>query len=219
MSLQLATSQPRTFTLVDDNTAMDARADARIAALTPDIADARIIAKGAPIPAIGQMFQPYGEGNNASVAATLNLALAGVFIPRKAMTVDQVQLEVTAAGAAGAVVRIGLYADNGGAKPGARIVDNGTVITTGIGVQTLAVNWVLAALDPVWIVCVSQVAVCSLRVCPLTMTPELHMGRTAGVPGDDFIGLTMAAVAGALPTPFVEDNSARPVKLLLRRSA
>jgi hypothetical protein len=58
-------------------------------------------------------------------------------------------------GAAGSVIRFGIYADNGSGYPGARIIDCGTAASTGTGVISVTTS---IALTPglVWLTCVAQ---------------------------------------------------------------
>jgi hypothetical protein len=62
------------------------------------------------------------------------LRVMPVIIPNR-VTLSTLGLEVTAAGAAGAVLRIGIYADNGSNFPGALIADAGTIDGTVVGVS------------------------------------------------------------------------------------
>jgi hypothetical protein len=70
-------------------------------------------------------------------AGTVNVLRAIPFIVQKTMTVDQMAINVTTAGAGGTgMARVGIYADNGNNYPGVLIVDAGAAVTTATGVKT-----------------------------------------------------------------------------------
>lgn len=172
-----------------------------------------------PIPDVGQSFFPYGPGGSASVGATLDSLIAGSMIFSRNLSVDQFTLEVTAAGTVGAVVRVGLYADNGAGKPGALIADNGTVDATVAAEKPLAVAWDFVADTVYWIAVVSQIAACSLRLTGVDMSPTIPVNRVGMTLANNATGYQMGGVPGALPAIYAESAVSRPAKVLLKRSA
>lgn len=74
------------------------------------------------------------------------LRLTPKFIP-VAVRIDRLGVEVTSAGEAGSVVRLGVYADDGTMRPGALVVDGGTVDGTSATAQSVTVD---VALERGW---------------------------------------------------------------------
>ena len=123
-----------------------------------------------------------------------------------AITIDRIAIEVTGAGTAGSVCRLGLYSDDGG-KPGALLVDAGTVDTTTTGVKEVTVSQVLSA-GRVWLAAVQQGAPATLATVRTTLS-SLWIGNSSasnvlGTPGN---GLLVTGVTGALPSPFPAGSS------------
>lgn len=87
----------------------------------------------------GRFYRP--NWNIASAASWAGAGVAsGAYVPwlaRRTGTIDRAGVNVTTAGAAGSVFRLGLFADANGI-PGARIVDWGTVPSTAVGVSFLS---------------------------------------------------------------------------------
>ena len=124
----------------------------------------------------------------------------------RSCTLDRFGIEIGTAGAAGSVVRLGLYADAGG-RPGALISELGTVNTaSGDRVATLAVSEAVTA-GIVWAAICLQGAAAGqptlyVTSAPAPLTP-LPGGNVAGVPS---IGSSpppclvhLGAISGALP--------------------
>lgn len=53
---------------------------------------------------------------------------------------DRISLEVTSAGTAGATINLGIYADDGFGRPGARLIDAGAVAGDSTGVKLIAIS-------------------------------------------------------------------------------
>lgn len=80
---------------------------------------------------------------------------ATYFVASRSTNLTGLAVNVTTAGSAGAVQRLGARADNAG-RPGALIVDLGTVDATTTGVKTIAASIAVAAGVPIWIVSAAQ---------------------------------------------------------------
>lgn len=144
---------------------------------------------------------PYNSRSTA--ALTLNELRLTPLIISETTTFDRIAAEVTTAGAAGSVVRLGVYADDGTGFPGALVLDAGTINGTSVGAQALTIS---LTLDPglYWIGAVAQTATATMR----TFNPG---GLPYGLPS--FVGASYApnsfvvayvqtGVTGALPSNF-----------------
>jgi hypothetical protein len=106
-------------------------------------------------PMVGQTFGPHwapGAWHHANIAAATSVTGAMItgtiyFIPIYAArnaTLDRVRFEVTVAGSADLVVRLGLYAyDLATGRPGALLATLGSVSNPGVGVHDVTINQAL----------------------------------------------------------------------------
>lgn len=134
--------------------------------------------------------------------------------------VDRIACEVTSAGTTGAVVRLGIYEDNGENNPGALLVDAGTVDATTTGVKELTIS---QTLEPglYWLVAVNQGT-------PST-TPVLRYAASQAVPflTDEVVNFTSPSthcvvsntMTGALPDPFGSSTRGTNPMLVALRTA
>lgn len=91
----------------------------------------------------------FGTSGASNGAMRLHL----IYIPATT-TFDRIACEVTSAGSAGSVTRLGIYNNDNGA-PGSLVLDAGTVATTSTGVQTITINQQLTR-KWYWLAAVSQ---------------------------------------------------------------
>lgn len=122
-----------------------------------------------------------------------------LWVPRS-LSVDRIGIEVvTTPGSVGALIRLGIYSDDGNGFPGAVLLDAGTVDPTSTGVKELTIN---QALTPglYWLTAVVQGAPVTTPVMRTTTSGQLQVGGESGTT----ISATNAAyqktgVTGALP--------------------
>lgn len=137
-------------------------------------------------------------------------------------TYDRLGVEVTVVGTAGALYRMGIYADTGDVFPGALVVDGGTVdVTPSTGVKQVTINTTIAA-GLYWLAAVSQGGAAT----PATVryASPLSDGSIGNVTISAFTfplrGLSLAGVTGALPgTGATAVNEGTPTITAIRRSA
>jgi len=86
--------------------------------------------------AAGDWIQPPGAISGTYVGANNTMYVTPIYIA-PGRSIANFSTNVFTAGAAGAVLRFGIYADNNGV-PGALIVDAGTVVTTSTGTVSIA---------------------------------------------------------------------------------
>ena len=103
-------------------------------------------------------------------------------------------------GAASTTVRLGIYADNSG-RPGALIVDAGTVSTATTGEKIASITQTLSG--SIWLAAVSQVGTPTLAGTNVNtlMGPDIGIDAYDGTPLG-VQGYTTSSVAGALPSPW-----------------
>lgn len=82
--------------------------------------------------------------DTGTAAATVNTLDMIPFYVAAPLTYDRIAISVTAAGAAGTLVRLGLYADTGAVYPGSLVVDAGEVGVAVTGTRELPINITLA---------------------------------------------------------------------------
>lgn len=140
----------------------------------------------------------------------------------KAKTLDQLLLEVTAAGAALTVARMGIYAADLDWQPGALILDAGAVAVDSTGVKSIALA---QALSP------GQYLLCVLSNGAPTLRTWLGSHQGLGIypawgPNSILVGFSAAQTYGALPNPGPAwgvglENSATPFEymVLVRESS
>lgn len=93
----------------------------------------------------GRWYLPFDHAGLTTAAVSTNSRLYAIPICfGKACTINGVAVDITAAGESGSLVRLGLYADNGGV-PGALVSDFGTVAANAIAVPTLTPSLAVAA--------------------------------------------------------------------------
>jgi hypothetical protein len=147
-------------------------------------------------------------GMPASAATTSSVTLDrvnyyAVIVPN-AVTVDRIGAEVTTAGGAGSVVRLGMYAhDYSTDLPGTLVIDAGTIDGTSTGFQEVTIS---QALDPgiYWVASVAQVGSAPIMrgfAGGAPSAPWLSRGTsTAGAGGANLQAHPReAGVSGALP--------------------
>ncbi len=117
-------------------------------------------------------------------------------------TIDRIGLEVTIGGAAGSVHRLGVYNDAGG-YPGTRLVDGGTVNSTGTGNLEVTVSAAVPNSGWYWLAAAPQVNNATIRIVSGAM-PLLTRTTFATAPGSTsaVIGYSVTGVTAGLPDPF-----------------
>jgi hypothetical protein len=105
------------------------RADDRITFDIPvGLSDRQALA--GPRMTVGRYYCQPNVASQTSAGPVLDQVYYMPFPIARDCTLDRIGIYITAAAGASGVVRLGLYADDGTGKPGARIVDGGTVVAT-----------------------------------------------------------------------------------------
>lgn len=148
---------------------------------------------------------------NAGTYNNANLYALPIHVERR-LAIDQLALEVTIIGTAGASkYRMGIYASDANGLPGALILDAGTVDTDVVGVRTLAIGGGGQVLDPgiYWLAISPQgapAAAATVRQLLGASLPFLVTDAASSIlgnaPGQVGIKATAAGTPGALPANF-----------------
>lgn len=163
----------------------------------------------------GRFYYPIGTPS--TLLLTLDHLTFVPFTVGRSCTINQILLEVTTVGTAGAVLRAGIYADADG-LPGALIVDGGTQIATTVGLKTYTISAPVTA-GRIWVASAAQVAACTVRT---SSAVEANQVGVAAAPTDLSLGsatVFQAAVTGAFPataTPSATATGSAPVRFALR---
>ncbi len=92
-------------------------------------------------PKLGVPIFPYPVLTSATTRAMTANRLFGVpLCISRAMTLDELLIEVTGAGAGSTYARMGIYLVGPDGYPGALLIDAGTVLTDGVAVKSLAIT-------------------------------------------------------------------------------
>jgi hypothetical protein len=154
----------------------------------------------------GTVYHIYDGGTVSSAVASLNVMVAAPFPVDRACTADRLSVRVTTGGTTGAVVRLGIYNDNGKGKPGSLLLDAGTVPSTGTGLQEITIS---QALSPglYWLAQVAQVAQCTMQSSSGVTSGTKITTNPANLIQFGHSGFAQNSVSGALPNPFVPITS------------
>jgi len=141
------------------------------------------------------------NGGNSTMTPVLNELDVFPFPVGKATTFDQIAIAVTTLQAA-TVMRLGLYASDSSGRPGALLVDAGTVAGDTTGAKTLAINQTLAP-GVYWVAFCAQVtAIAGLLVRAIAAGWTKYVGMDLADRSVSGCGYLQAGVAGALPANF-----------------
>ena len=145
----------------------------------------------------------YRAGNSTGFSTiyvpTTNHMFSQIMCFPEEITIDRLAIYVSVAGAAGSVVRMGLYADDGTLHPGQLIYDSGEINTTTTGPKTAAPPSpiVIAKGTPFWTCLLCGVAAPKPKTSDYSCLSTLGTGNAAE--GWLFNGVYANRAYGALP--------------------
>jgi hypothetical protein len=165
--------------------------------------------------------------NNSINATALTTFAAGKDIIRyfpiilsKACTLDRIAVEITGAGTAGSVVRLGIY-DNSNMSPNNLILDAGTILGDSATAQTISINETLQAGLYFLTINHNSVANITFRAVPLAATPNLYGSPSAlGATIGGYPSIASAYSTFADPASYAGNvTNAVPISIFFRLSA
>lgn len=139
----------------------------------------------------------------AVAQAAGSLRVAPKYIPN-AVTLDRLGAEVSVTGDAGSLVRLGIYADDGTGKPGALMLDAGTILGDSATVQSITISKALTA-GWYWFGAVTQnitVTPPTVRSATALIEPVVVAYSAAPAANTPAVGYSTSGVTGALPATF-----------------
>lgn len=144
----------------------------------------------------GAYLQP-GAALTTNAPALNTMVLVPVLVQGR-RTFDQIACEVSTAGGAGGLTRLGIYEADANGLPWSLILDAGTVANTTTGAKTLVINQTLGP-GLYWLAIVNQTAAATYRAISASqiIVPATSLGNNSGV-GYSHSG----AVSGGLPAAF-----------------
>ena len=181
---------------------------------------------GGGIPSVYTQFNSgrwYPGSSNVNVYAAVQAEAWArpIYIPTS-HTFTAIGVGVNLAAAAGGVVRLGLYADNGSGYPGALVTDYGTVSVAASGLASISITEALTAGNLYWLCAAFQGSPATQALMyfddgalsPIGgSTPYYAAGTGASLSpfpvtyGGLSSGYGISGVAGALPNPFTVGGS------------
>jgi hypothetical protein len=215
-----------TITVQDEGSALTARSvidfvGAGVTA-TDDAANSRTLVTipggggGSGVPTVTRsgFYMTMPGSVNTSAPGVGYMTAMPLYVP--ACTIDRIGAEVTVAGTAGSVVRLGIYADSGSMTPGALILDAGTIDATTTGYKEITISQALSA-GFVWFVACVQVAAATIRV---TGSTPYVLSHTSSLSAAIINGMSssVSTTTGALPSTFGTLSGATTAPRVLARA-
>jgi hypothetical protein len=151
----------------------------------------------------GGYAKTYGVGVGTTVLTANAVIAVPIVIPRIG-TATSINIRVTSAGAAGSVIRLGLYADTGAFNPRSLIADGGTVDGTTTGLKTATIS-VPVKPGIYWLVAVGQGAPATQPTVN-SLTGQAPIFDASPDPATGVNGYFQLGVTGALPSTFTNQG-------------
>lgn len=164
--------------------------------------------KALPVPVAGMTpfragyyYSPLSTGSTTNTSAEATLRGIPV-VPAISTVINAVAFEVTTAGSAGALVRVGVYRTATNGIDLELVVDGGTVDATTTGTKTKSISAPVKGGEIIWLVAVPQGAATTAPVlrCVQNTTP-VYLGSTDAnlMMQNQLSGIQVTGVTGALP--------------------
>jgi hypothetical protein len=153
---------------------------------------------------VGFYYPTPNSTQNATVTMTLSQLRAVPFRVDKTTTWDRIGFEQTTVGAAGALIRLGIYADDGLGAPGALTLDAGTVAAdSGTGIKTITISQQLTP-GVYWLAAVCQVATSVMRNTGPQSPFHYLLSTSAPINYSSSVVecFTVNSITAGLPNPF-----------------
>lgn len=186
------------------------RSDGRLVHKVPN-ADVRVVNYRPFLPsfASGRWYGSGGSINSTSGAQGNGSLRASAFLVSETTTFDGIGCEITVVGSSGALIRLGIYSDDGTGQPGSLVLDAGTVDATILSTTTDRTIAISQQLTPgvYWLAAVIQGSPSTQPTVRVNTLPDPAVpigGSTALSVGSSTGFLHNATVnSGALPGTFV----------------
>ena len=168
---------------------------------------AAIADRAAILPAVGEWFTPpFATMYSQTISGLNHLVFIPVVIPSNVSSIDRITVEVTSS-TASATVRLGLYSPDSINKPGALLVDGGTVACTSPGFYSVTISQAVTARGLLYVGVASQGAQPSVRQAAtgimLKGSPIPSSTASEVFVRTETLGWRQTGVSGSLPNPAV----------------
>lgn len=181
---------------------------------------------GPPVPVGAYLLQP-GHYMIPEGARTVSPLLASQewVVPIKVGregTIDRIGIEVTVAGVAGSLIRLGVRDQTTNGIPGALLLDAGTVAGDVVGITELPVTLRLRKPGTYWLSATAQGAAGTaptVRAVQGNLTPVSGTSLAGALSATPVTGYLMTGVTGALPATYTVSNRAGSAPLIAVRAA
>lgn len=173
---------------------------------------AAISDRPAILPAVGEWFTPpFATMYSQTISGLNHLVFIPVVIPSNVSSIDRITVEVTSS-TASATVRLGLYSPDSSNKPGALLVDGGTVACTSPGFYSVTISQAVTARGLLYVGVASQGATPSVRQAAtgimLKGSPIPSSTASEVFVRTETLGWRQTGVSGSLPNPAVPVRAA-----------
>jgi len=147
----------------------------------------------------------YGPLADSTATGTLNRVMVFPVYFSVPTAVNGLRCQVTTAGTAGSVVRMGIYLPGTDGKPDGLLVDAGTVDATSTGIKIASISETVSGL--IWLAAVAQGALPTTRRSSLNRIPYEYGMGDATAELNLRVVLFQDSVTGALPSTFASNAS------------
>ena len=156
---------------------------------------------------------PSGDvSTETTIALVLDRLYLIPFPIGEALSIDRIAASVTTLGAAGAVVRLGLYASDADNFPAALVADFGTIDSTTTGYKELTISQSLSSGLLYWIGVAGQVVACTMRAPTIGVGAE-WVSDASNSADARVCCYYQTPVTGAFPNPAVVSATAYSVPI------
>jgi hypothetical protein len=207
----ITVTQPDGTTLLAQTFNVEPSTGPRVLNPVPDQFQNAADAAGTPPPgAFGRFRSGYyywctGSGATSAAVLAAGYAFATPWVVTERVSLQKIGCEVSSAGGAGCVVRIGVWADTGGGYPGALVLDCGTIDGTSATVQDITLASALV-LGPAlyWVGTATQVGTAAtIRTAAPNVNPVSFTAGLSKPSANTSVGAyTEASVTGAFTASF-----------------
>jgi len=114
-----------------------------------------------------------------TLALTANRLYAAPFFVPCVQSFDRIAINVTTAGAAGTLARIGIYYDNGATAPGELTLDSGDIAVNATGVKQVNIS-ISLSMRLIWLAIVASAAV-TIRALAVGSSNAVYLGNNSSL--------------------------------------
>lgn len=165
----------------------------------------------------GSAYSSPSTGNSTCAIGVATCSATPIAIEHPALF-SQISVEVTSPAAAGGVVRLGIYSDNGAGQPGPLLLDAGVVPTTTTGLVSITIAQLISP-GLYWLAAQPEVAAATLRSVIGSVSGLWGLkAATGGIQLDGYF-TSSGITAGALKDPYPATSQSPNLPKVFLRAA